>query len=71
MEVDGQVFPIDSAIIALYISDSRKIYQLVLDDLPAGEELDLEVNWFLRWSNNNDSVCEELEEFVYRGSLNM
>ena len=71
MEVDGQVFPVDSTIIALYISDSGKIYQLVLDDLSAGEELDLEVNWFLWWANNNDSVCEELEEFVYRSSLNM
>ena len=47
MEVDGQVFLVDSTIIALYISDSGKIYQLVLDDLSAGEELDLEVNWFL------------------------
>ncbi|MGB0423442.1 MAG: hypothetical protein ACPGED_03945, partial [Flavobacteriales bacterium] len=71
VEVNGELFPLDSAIIDPTISNSRKLYQLVLDEVNVGEDLDVVVNWFFRWPNNNNPDCEDLEDVVYHGSMNM
>ncbi|NQX92774.1 MAG: hypothetical protein HRT74_11745, partial [Flavobacteriales bacterium] len=63
-------FP-EEAIFDPEISNSRRIYQVVLDELAAGNSADVELFWHFEIPRSSNPDCEDFDEITYHGTMNM
>ncbi|MEO0403558.1 MAG: hypothetical protein AAF193_01680, partial [Bacteroidota bacterium] len=71
VQIDNTWYVLEEAIFDPEISNSRRIYQVILDELFSGESWLVDLRWHFEIPRSENPDCSEFEEVTYHGTMNM